>query len=311
MSQNDETYLENGREYYSKTDNPVWPQRHRQLPDIRTGLPKKVLREEPFVVGILDTLDRLERETRPGNDLDATGKDDKAFVALNFASWLVGYLVGWAIDHQRGLALKNLTHVPLQPPQTNNHPEYVNSRLRVDSHEHEKAGGHAEQLSNMSPADTRRFVLNVLRPMSWHLHLGNDLADALEALESGETLPILKEVGTSKRTTLTQLKLKLFAVAYIEHHYARGVKKVKSQTLVADKFGVTQNAVRDWPAEVRTALGNLEVDNAIAIAQNAALSFEANLKKKAAGDLFADPSRFDAMFDMPALQRAAQRYRNR
>jgi hypothetical protein len=109
--------------------------------------------------------------------------------------------------------------------------------------------------------------------MSGYLGLPDNFIEALEALEFGETLPILQKKATSRRTGLTEFRAKLTAIAYIEYQYVKGVKKYVSTDIVADKFAVSRDVVKDWPVEVRAALGNLEVQRKISRAQNSARNY--------------------------------------
>ena len=62
-----------------------------------------------YVASLIDKLSELERKTNPeGGARTAKRKDLAAFRALRTAGKLVNALAGWALDHQAGLALKNL-----------------------------------------------------------------------------------------------------------------------------------------------------------------------------------------------------------
>lgn len=286
---------------------PVFRNRHRERPHLPESNEKGPLEESRFVTGILKQLDRLEQKTRPSGGADARGKDLAAFDALSKAAWLVHHVAGWAIDHQRGLAQKGLQFVPLGTSQTKVSPEYLEQLAAVDSHDHERLGSSRAELS---PVEARQLVLNVLRPMSGHLGLPREFIEGLEALEFGETLPILQKKATTKRTGLVEFRAKLAAIAYIEYQYVKGVKKYASTEVVADKFAVSRDAVKDWPVEVRGALGNLEVQRRISTAQNSARNYLAGMKEP---DAWADETLeyFEESFGLPALLDAAARYKRR
>lgn len=291
--QDGKTYFVDGREYYSADDAPVWPQRHRELVGSRP------LAAEKSILGMLSRIDELEQRTRPSaGDASAVGKDAAAFQALSLAARLVEHIAGWAIDHQRGMAEKALRFVP----RGHSSPTYHEARAAVDQHEHERAGASVEKFD---PPAARRFVSNMVLAMGSGLRLPNELTEALEALDYGEVLPILQKVRTTKRTGLVEYRAKLTAVAYIEYQYKKGVLKRLSIEVVAEKFKtVAIDSVKDWPVEVRAALGNLAVERAIAFARNAGASY----RRPDFADL---REGFEQRFGEPALDEAARRYRAR
>jgi hypothetical protein len=144
--------------------------------------------------------------------------------------------------------------------------------------------------------------------MSGYLGLPDNFIEALEALEFGETLPILQKKATSRRTGLTEFRAKLTAIAYIEYQYVKGVKKYVSTDIVADKFAVSRDVVKDWPVEVRAALGNLEVQRKISRAQNSARNYlaEASQPDAWANEL---PEYYEENYGLPP--EAAARYKKR
>jgi hypothetical protein len=235
---------------------------------------------------------------------DATGKDLAAFQALVRAAWLVHYAAGWALDHQRGLAEKELQFVPLGPSQTKKSPEYLQQRAAVDDHDHERRGS---AQAHLSPNQARQLVLNILRPMSGHLRLPPEFIEALEALEFGQTLPIIEKKATRKRTGLVEFRAKLTAIAYIEYQYVKGVKKHASTEIVADKFAVGREVVKDWPVEVRSALGNLAVQRTIITAQSSARIYLMECRS----DFEILAREYEDRFGLPALLVAADRYKRR
>jgi hypothetical protein len=60
----DETYFDDGREYYKATGNLVWPKRHRERPPLKPGSEehKGPLIEESYVQLLLERLDGLEKK---------------------------------------------------------------------------------------------------------------------------------------------------------------------------------------------------------------------------------------------------------
>jgi hypothetical protein len=157
---------------------------------------KKVpLRDNGFVLRIMDNLQELEEQTRPGEGDEAPGKDIAAFKALQAAATLVSRVAGWALAHQRGLAEEGLRFVPRVPRQTKNSIAYLESKAAVDTHEHERIGSLGNELSALQ---ARRFVANVLHPMDFGLSLPKEMVEALDALDYGETLPIVDAPMTAR-----------------------------------------------------------------------------------------------------------------
>jgi hypothetical protein len=229
--------------------------------------PQPALKNEPSVMGLLDTIDKLEQQTRPSLGGDAKGKDMAASIALSHAAQLVSYVAGWAIDHQKGLALADLQFVPIVAKGIEERAEYLARRAAVDSHDHERNG--ADDGRRLTPVEARKFVLNMLLPMAEFLRLPREIIEAIEALDYGETLPILEKVKTSKRIGLTQYRSKLSALAYIEYQNGKGIKKGVSTDVIIEEFAVTRDAVKDWKVELYNALGTFDVDRTLEAAREA------------------------------------------
>ncbi len=296
------TYIHNGHEYYAGTDKPVWPYRIREMRAGISAHPELALNDDDPAVYTLKALDRLERETRPSSGRNAAGKDRAAAMALTLAANLIREVAGWAIDHQLGKAKKGLG---LHPLVLKNNPEDLERRAALDVHDHERAGSTSGELS---PIQMRRFLLNLLGPMANPLSIPGDVIEALEALEFGETLPVFMKAPTSKRIGLTQNRAKLSAIAFIEFENAKGVMKHISTQVVMDEFFVTQSAVNEWKAELRTALGAFEVDRVLGFARGFGRAVLDELKKDGATGV---RHHLEDQFGKPALQRAAKRYKAR
>jgi hypothetical protein len=159
----------------------------------------------------------------------------------------------------------------------------------------------------MPPEEARRFVFNVLQAMGYHLGIPNEMGEALEALDYGETLPIIERKRTTKRTGLTVYRAKLSAIAYIEYQYKKGIKKLQSTAEVADAFASTRDAIKDWPVELRKELGNFEVERVLTAARNSGSQYLVERKNDVDGFC----PYFDDRFGRPAMMRAAAQYRAR
>ncbi len=250
------TYIRDDQEYYLDTDEPVWSHRYRQMRDGIKGKPAYDLKDEPGIIQILEALEELERETWPGLGLDPKGKDAAAFKALHLAAWLVDNVAGWAIDHQRGLAQEGLRFLGTVADTVKASSEHSERLAAVDVHDHERDGASRGPLS---PIQSRKFLLNMLVPMGDRLSLPDDIVEALEALDYGETLPIFAKASTSRRTGLIEYRAKLSAIAFIEYEHEKGTLKHRSTDTVMEAFAVTRDAAKDWKADLQVALGPYEV----------------------------------------------------
>jgi hypothetical protein len=232
---------------------------------------------DEYVTFLIDRLRKLEQRTDPKDGQNsAKGKDLAAFEALSVAGELVNALAGWALDHQVGLALKNLEFVPLQPSGTKDHPagtkdhpEYLAGRKNVDDHVHEKNGS---SLGALDPIAARKLLINLLRANSGGFHpmLQGMAIEALEALDYGEVQPMLAETKGGDKRTLAVRRLELRAIAFVEYRYRRGSRKYKAQQQVADALGVEKDTIKSWELRLRTDLGDLAVSRTISLARNAA-----------------------------------------
>lgn len=250
---------------------------------------------------LIAELEALERDTRPSKGPDsASGKDRSAFRALSLAASLVNSLAGWAIDHQRGLALEGLeAAMPF--------PEGASAALvargkRNDQHSHEIKGKLDQDLT---PAQARLFMLNVLRPMSQQFNFLNELVVALEALDFGETLPILRPMKTRK-TGLIENRAKLIALCHMTYEKQKGTNKNRTVADIANLFAANAETItKNWAKQVRDALTKDYVDQEIKTAA-------------AAGSAFLDEPpesvlrpHFEDKYGRPSLLRAAAMYKRR
>jgi len=268
---------------------------------------------DEYVACLIDRLRKLERKTHPEDGpQSAKGKDLAAFDALQAAGELVNALAGWALDHQAGLALKNLEFMPLQPSGTKNHADYLKKWANVDDHAHEKSGGSIGAL-DPDPIVARRLLLNLLRanPGGFNSTLKHMAIEALEALNYGETQPLLAAAKTGDKRTLAARRLELRAIGLVEYRFKRGARKYAAQKQVADALGVGFNTIKSWEFRLRTEFGDLAVSNTISFARNAALN--ENVAQTAAYRSSEPPSsrvgHWEDQYGARALQALAEQYR--
>lgn len=265
--------------------------------------------DDQFRQGFFDLLDAYEELSRPsGGKATANEKDMRAFSALGCAGELVDDLAGWAIDHTVGLALNGRRWVPLQPSGVKSHPEYLAEREAVDDHIHEKTGGAQTAYETLDPVMCRRIFLGLLQanPGGFPAEIQEMMVEALEALDFGETLPILQPAVTDRKRKFRELRLQLRAVEFVEFRHATGMTKSAARDRVGLAYGQAATTVRLWEGRLRTELGELEVSRNIAFAQ-ARASVAKELEQKIGAGASLRSTSTDRYGD-EALKAAGKRY---
>lgn len=311
---NDETYFENGREYYKSTNRRVWPHRNREHPSLRPGDEQHLgpLIDTEYVRLLLDRLDHLEKKTRPSASWDdvAEGKDLAVFEALRFAGDLVRYVAGWAIDHQVGLAREGLKFVPLQPSGTEQHPQYLSERSAVDRHHHEKEGGILPFKDENDALVARRCLVNLLRsnPGAMPTWLAQKAIDGLEALDYGEVQPLFAPVNSGRKRDLTMLKLQLRAIAMVAYRRGLGLSKEKALAEVGGALNQSPHTLLSWEARLKNEFGPLEVARTVSFAQNHASWIAHERKKKLRGEPTEENEVHESQYNDAALVELVKKY---
>ena len=185
--------------------------------------------DDPAVRDMLLRLDQLERQTDPQHPDSKSDKDALANKALRIVSELCAYVSGWAVDHKIGLAIEGFGNIPDLATQTST-LAYKQIRESVNSHRHEAAG----QSRDLPSGVQRKGLSNLFNAMAspFHKSLCDPLAEALEALEYGETLPIFEPVKKGRKRQFRELKLQLWALCFIEYQQVLGGEK---------KYGSSRN----------------------------------------------------------------------
>jgi hypothetical protein len=145
-------------------------------------------------------------------------------------------------------------------------PEYNALRESVNNHRHEVAG----QSTDLPDDERRKALSNLFNAMTnpFRQSPWDTLAEALQALEFGETLPILEPVKSGRKKGFRELRLQLYALCFIEYKQALGgSKKYKLQSEVKEAFGVSSDAVRGWHRQLSTQLDPFYVANALSRAR--------------------------------------------
>jgi hypothetical protein len=239
-----------------------------------------------------------------GGGSTSSGKDLRAFEALVTAGQLVRALAGWAIDHTIGLALKDLSFVPLQPSGTKTHPQYKTLRTRVDDHRHEQIGKQADdQLSD--PSTARAALINLINANAgaWPHELRQLTLQALEEISHGRKSALFKAPRKNRKVDLSVLRSQLRAVCCVEYLRARGMKKYAAQDKVADAYRVGLHTVSQWEFKLRKDLGALEVSRQISFAKNHAANANEAEREGISGALAGE-----SIYGASALQAYGKRY---
>jgi hypothetical protein len=198
--------------------------------------------DDSVVREMLLQLDRLERQTDPQHPDSDCDKDASANKALRIVSELCDYVSGWAMDHKIGLAIEGFGNIPDLAMETRT-SDYKELRKSVNSHQHEAAG----QSRDLASGVQRKALSNLFNAMSSpRVSLWDPLAEALLALEYGETRPILEPVKGGLKKGFRELTLQLFALCFIEYKRGLGGRKYKLLAEVEEAFGVSPDTVRGW-----------------------------------------------------------------
>jgi hypothetical protein len=221
--------------------------------------------DDPVVREMLLRLDQLERQTDPQRPDSEHHKDASANKVLRIISDLSAYIGGWAIDHKIGLAIEGLGNIPDLAAQTRT-PDYDDLRKSVNSHRHEAAGQSRDHLASGAQ---RKALSNLFNAMatSPRVSLCDPLAEALQALEYGETLAIFEPVKGGRKRQFRELKLQLLALCFIEYKQVLGGKKHELQLEVGGTFGVSLPTVRGWEHRLPKQLDPFYVANALSRAR--------------------------------------------
>jgi hypothetical protein len=206
-----------------------------------------------FVADLIDQLRDLEQKTDPKDGaVSAKGKNRMAFRAIEIASKITKALAGWALDHQAGLALKDLKPVHVRAEmraESIEHPDSSNNRFTDDDHRHEWYGRNwigRVRGADVDPVVARKWLMNLVRANTgiFELTLMLRTLAALEACDYGEILPMLAATKENRKINWTILQLQLRAIAAVKYREARGAKKFIALEEVAEAFGVSPNTVR-------------------------------------------------------------------
>ena len=129
--------------------------------------------------------------------------------------------------------------------------------------------------------------------------LCDPLAEALQALEFGETLQILEAVKDGRKRQFRELRLQLWALCFLEYKQVLGGRKNKLLSEVGEAFGVSLSTVRGWDRQLRKQLDPFYVANALFRARRCGEADHDN-----------NSERFDRLFGKAALLKWGAEYKD-
>jgi hypothetical protein len=198
---------------------------------------------------LFERLLNLRHFSKPGacEPLDGM-KDSHASQAIQMANQLVAGLIGWALNHRAW----RVAYPVLDP-----------SKAADDDPAQCEEGGRNLTAAGLAidPVRYRNVIADLLASMHVILPPGTamELAEALEALNAGETVPLLAVVPTGKRGFPHRLGvLELRAVGWVNFLRSRDDLGLEEAELrVADAYKVTRDRVRSWEYGTSTAKESL------------------------------------------------------
>jgi hypothetical protein len=227
--------------------------------------------DRQFVNWLVDCVSHLEKQSRPSGE-KGTAKDKDGMVqeALARCGWLVQHLAGWAIDHQRGLAIRGLENVY---PYEMNMPAHEKAKAVVDDHEHEAIGA-VNRATALPVGADRKYLINILEPLRFGLDLPTMTTFGLRALDFGEVVPLFQKAHSNTKRRYREQILKLRAIQYVEYEHSKGVKLTSAQEVAASCFNVEAGTIRSWSYRLPKTLGAIFFEREMSFARDSGKKFK-------------------------------------
>ncbi len=229
--------------------------------EARSPLDRKVVDQ------LIDELISLSNKTDPDlGPISVAEKDRLADEALHKIGDILDHLAGWAIRHHAGQAI-------LEQLSENRRSPEVSLITRADSHMKELLGN---DVNIVRPDAQRRFAARILRPVfsaspAGQL-IGANLPMALEALNYGETQPVVRLQSKSEGVrgaayTLAVAKLK--AICHVHYRIGLGQTKGAAMGLVSESYGFAKSTFDTWERrDLPRSLGSEHVSEVLTSAQD-------------------------------------------
>lgn len=264
---------------------------------------------------LIEKLLELRGKTSPAAGEEAERiKDLNASWAIRLSGELANELAGWAYDHLAGMASEGMSPVPLPPLAMDSNEGYNAARLAAGDHAHEIVGVQLrESPVGMPPTVARKFLQSVMESAPFGREWSREthsLAEALEALEIGDTKSLLEPASKGRKKSFEEIRWMLHALKQVHFRRARGGQLRAAQEEVAAAYGQDIQTIRTWETRLK-AENRLQVDIAIARAERDAERFKSRLKSfyKGEPDEFGTDIFLDEMYGSAALKKAGEAYR--
>jgi len=218
------------------------------------GRPRSRPLPQAQIEELVAELRRLEESVH--SDGSASGKDAKSRRALRLAGVLIESLVGWAVDHQVGLAVDGVLYEPLDLQPADEGDD-------VDDRRHGQAGA-VYDWSN--PAVNRRALANLLaaNPGGFPEELALECALGLEALLLDETRALFeRRTRRLEDTHYALATLRLRAVEHVTFYANTGADRDQAERKVAQAYDIDTDRLRRWEARLPYLLGPVGVGESL------------------------------------------------
>lgn len=185
--------------------------------------------------------------------VERKGKNELALWAVHLVNHIALRLCGWAFNHVIGRTVA------------------ADDCKSINSHQHEESGRTYEAGAN--PRLDRSVLVSMLdchsRTMPAHLEI--QAREALQALDLGETRPLVRAEVTGRHHQAYSLAMaRLEAIKYAHFLIGQGRKRVVADEMVAKACGVSQHTLRSWQTRyLPQTLGKNRLLNAVDFARRA------------------------------------------
>lgn len=210
---------------------------------------------EKEVLEITSELRRLEAETQPSAG-HAEGKELASYMAIMAASRLVNALAGWAFNHQIGRVINETLGEPDSGVWVNNQSEFEKRQRAFDEHRHEAA---ASVCRFEDPVQNRRILAHLfgLNLPGLPGELTTEIATALQAVDFGDTMPLLARSGMSRKKTYRKQALRFSAALHVEYLRGLGHPREDALALVGDAYDRKPETIEGWISDLPSKLGHI------------------------------------------------------
>ena len=209
---------------------------------------------------VLETISELNR-LKAENQLSAghvEGKDRASHTAILAACQLVDTLAGWAFNHQIGVVINETLDFPNpfgEIVKVKNRSEHKERQRLLDEHRHETT---ASACLFNDPIQNRRILARLFRldMPGLPLALSIKIATALEAIDFGETMPLLARNGIGRQKTYRKQVLRFWAALHVEYLRGLGRPRQDALALVGDAYDRAPETIEGWISDLPSKVGH-------------------------------------------------------